>query len=69
MAVNIRGNRDGENGHNDSYTISGRGVVPRAKLVREVKLDKHPNHTTTKIGGVEYVKAKPDNQMKNNVNK
>jgi len=69
MAVNIRGNRDGENGHNDSYAIPGRGVVPRDKLVREVKLDKHPNHTTTKIGDVEYVKAKPDNQMKNNVNK
>ncbi|RRS32324.1 MAG: hypothetical protein P794_01605 [Epsilonproteobacteria bacterium (ex Lamellibrachia satsuma)] len=69
MAVNIRGNRDGDNGHNESYTILGRGTVSRPRLVREVKSGKHPNHTTIKISGIEYVKAKPDNKMKNNVNR
>ncbi len=69
MAVNIRGNRDGDNGHNESYTIPGRGTVSRSKLVREVKSGKHPNHTITKISGVVYVKAKPDNRTKNNVNR
>ncbi len=69
MAKNIIGNRDGENGRNDSYRIPGRGIVPRTKLVREVKLNKHPSHTTTKINGREYVKAKPDNRTQNNVNK
>lgn len=69
MAVNIRGNRDGDNGHNESYTILGRGTVSRTKLVREVKCGKHSKHTIVKINGVEYVKAKPDNEMKNNVNR
>ena len=69
MAKNINGNRDGENGHNNSYTILGRGVVSRSQLVREVKSGKHPSHTTTKINGREYVKAKPDNRTQNNVNK
>ncbi len=69
MAVNIRGNRDGDNRHNESYTIKGRGTVSRSRLVKEVKSGKHPNHTTTKINGAEYVKAKPDNKTKNNVNR
>ena len=55
--------------HNESYTVLGRGTVSRPRLVREVKSGKHPNHTTTKISGVEYVKAKPDNKTKNNVNR
>ena len=69
MAVNIRGNRDGDNRHNESYSIQGRGTVSRQRLVREIKSGKHPNHITAKINGVEYVKAKPDNQIKNNVNR
>jgi hypothetical protein len=69
MAKNIKGNRDGENGHNDSYTIPGRGIVSRPKLVKEIKTGRHPNHTTIKVDGVEYVKAKPDNKTQNNVNK
>jgi len=69
MAVNITGNRDGENSHNESYTIKGRGVVSRAKLVKEVKSGMHPRHTTTKINGAEYVKAKPDKRTQNNINK
>jgi len=69
MAINIRGNRDGDNGHNDSYTIQGRGTVSRPRLVKEVELGMHPKHTTTQIDGVKYVKAKPDNRTQNNVNK
>ena len=69
MAVNIRGNGDGNNGHNESYTILGRGTISRSKLVSEVKSGKHPKHTTTKVNGIEYVKAKPDNKTKNNVNR
>jgi len=69
MAINIRGNKDGENKHNDTYTIPGRGVVSRTQLVREIKVGKHSNHTITKINGREYVKAKPDNKTQNNVNK
>lgn len=69
MAVNIRGNRDGDNRHNESYTITGRGTVSRSRLVREVKSGNHPNHTIVKINSVEYVKAKPDNKIKNNVNR
>jgi len=69
MAKNIIGNRDGKNGRNVSYRIPGRGDVPRTQLVREVKVGKHPNHTITKINDCEYVKAKPDNRTKNNVNR
>ena len=49
--------------------IPGRGDVPRTTVVREVKLNKHPLHTTTRINGKEYVKAKPDNRTINNVNR
>jgi len=69
MAKYINRNRDGDNGHNNSYTIPGRGVVSRDQLVREVKVGKHPRHITTKINGREYVKAKPDHKTQNNVNK
>ena len=69
MAINIRGNRDGDNEHNDTYTIQGRGTVTRPKLVKEVKQGKHPNHTTIKVDGVDYVKAKPDSKKENNINK
>jgi len=69
MAKNIIGNKDGKKGGNDSYRIPGRRDVPRTTVVREVKLNKHPLHTTTKINGKEYVKAKPDNRTINNVNR
>ena len=70
MAKNITGNQDGLKGGNDTYNIQGRGTdIPRKTLVKEVKAGKHPNHTTTKINGKEYVKAKPNNLEKDNVNK
>ncbi|WP_158897022.1 MULTISPECIES: DUF3892 domain-containing protein [unclassified Pseudomonas] len=69
MAKNIRGNRDGENGENQSYTIPGRGVVSREQLVKEVDAGKHPGFNTVNVDGVEYVRSNPDNQKGNNVNK
>jgi hypothetical protein len=38
MANTIRGNKDGENGENQTYTILGRGsAIPREQVVREIK--------------------------------
>ncbi|WP_152004136.1 DUF3892 domain-containing protein [Desulfoluna spongiiphila] len=68
MANNIKGNRDGDNGRNETYTIPGRGVVSRAQLVKEVEAEKHPNFTTYNLNGELYVKAKPDKSESNNVN-
>jgi len=69
MATHIKGNNDGLKGGNETYNIKGRGSnIPRTKLVKEVKDEKHPNHTTTKINGKEYVKAKPNNKTNDNVN-
>lgn len=69
MADKIKGNHDGEKGGNKTYTIQGRGVVQRDTLVKEVKNGQHSNFTTTKINGVEYVKAKPNKKTDDNVNK
>lgn len=69
MANNIKGNNDGENGENDTYTIPGRGSqIPRQKVVSEVKDGKHPNFGVYKINGVEYVRGRPDSKTQNNVN-
>lgn len=67
MAKNIRGNADGDNGENQSYTIPGRGVVPRKKLVEEVKGGKHPDFHVYHRDGQEYVRANPDHEKPNNV--
>lgn len=69
MAKNIRGNNDGENGENDSYTIAGRGVVSRETLVQEVEQGKHPHHHVININGEDYVRSNPDRTIGNNVNK
>lgn len=68
MAKIIIGNHDGENGHNDSYFIPGRGNIPRKKLVKEVKENKHPDFGIYEYEGEEYIRAKPDNSEANNVN-
>ena len=68
MARTIKGNRDGEGGCNDSYTIPGRGVVTRSTLVREVEKGKHPNFSIYNRDGVKYVRGNPDSKEKNNVN-
>jgi hypothetical protein len=68
MANTIRGNKDGKNGENQTYTIPGRGSsIPREQVVKEIKQGKHPNHSTYKIKGTEYVRSNPDSQEKNNV--
>lgn len=70
MAKIIIGNRDGKNGRNETYRITGRASnIPRAKIVKEIKQGNHPNHTTIKINNVEYVKAKPNKKINDNVNK
>jgi hypothetical protein len=69
MANIIKGNNDGENGENDTYTIPGRGSqIPRSTVVREVKQGKHPKFGVYKRNGVEYVRGKADSKTKNNVN-
>ena len=68
MANKIKGNQDGEGGRNDTYTIPGRGTVPRGILVNEVKRGQHPNHSVYKRDGKEYVRSNPDNKKNNNIN-
>lgn len=68
MAKNIKGNHDGKNGENTSYTIAGRGVVSRPTLVKEVEAGKHPNHHVYSQDGVKYVRANPDDSNSNNIN-
>jgi hypothetical protein len=70
LAKIIKGNHDGKNGENETYTIPGRGSnIPRETLVREIeKENKHPNHSTYKINGVKYVRGKADKKKNNNVN-
>ncbi len=68
MANNINGNQDGENGRNETYTIPGRGTVPREQLVNEIESGKHPNFSTYEREGETYVRANPDSTTDNNVN-
>lgn len=69
MADIIKGNRDGENGENDTYRIPGRGsAIPRPTVVREVEQGKHPHYSVYKRDGVKYVRGNPDSRKKNNVN-
>ena len=68
MAKIIKGNQDGANGENDSYTIPGRGVVPSERLVREVERGKHPDFSIYSRNNEKYVRANPDSKKRNNVN-
>lgn len=69
MAKNIKGNRDGLNNRNETYTIQGRGVISKNQVVKETNQGKHPNHFVTKINGNEYIKSKPNKNIDDNVNK
>ncbi len=70
MAKTINGNNDGPGGRNKTVNIPGRGSnIPIKKVNQEIKQGKHPNHTTTKINGKEYPKAKPNSKKSDNVNK
>ncbi len=68
MAKTIRGNKDGQNGENQTYSIPGRGAaIPRRQVVQEVKQGQHPNHAVYERNGQEFVRSKPDAQQQNNV--
>jgi hypothetical protein len=68
MAKTIRGNKDGKNGENQTYTIPGRGsAIPREQVVKEIKQGQHPDHRTYTRNNVKYARSKPDTQKKNNV--
>ncbi|MCR3972683.1 hypothetical protein ACTG2W_02380 [Aeromonas sp. 96A] len=67
MAKIIRGNADGKNGENQSYTIPGRGTISRSKAVTEVKQKKHPNHHVIVVNDVEYIRANRDSSKPNNI--
>lgn len=69
MAKNIRGNHDGKNGENENYTVAGRGVVSRSKLVKEVEAGRHPDHHVYSQDGVKYIRANPDDKDSNNINR
>ena len=68
MAKIIKGNQDGSNGRNDTYTIPGRGTFPRKRIVSEVKEGKHPNHSIYKRDNQEYIRSKPNSSPKDNIN-
>ncbi|MDF2415815.1 DUF3892 domain-containing protein [Aeromonas sp. 1HA1] len=69
MAKNIRGNGDGPNGENLTYTVHGRGVVSRQQLTIEIERGKHPEHHNYGRDGINYARANPDGSKPNNVNK
>ncbi len=68
MAKIIRGNKDGQNGENQTYRIPGRGTeIPRQQLVKEVTQGQHPHHSVYERDGQKFVRSKPDAQQRNNV--
>ena len=69
MAKNIRGNGDGPNGENQTYTIPGRGVVSREDLTREIDQGRHPGFHNYERGGIDYARANPDGSQPNNIDK
>lgn len=69
MAKNITGNHDGENGRNESYSISGRGNVSRKALVKEIEAGKHKDFSIYTHDKKKFVRSNPDNSENNNVNK
>ncbi|MCE9586314.1 DUF3892 domain-containing protein [Candidatus Uhrbacteria bacterium] len=64
----IRGNKDGPNGRNESYRIGDRKHVSRPQAVKEVEAGKHPGAHTVKIEGKKYVRDNPDSSKRDNVN-
>ena len=66
---NITGNEDGKNGENITYTITGRGDVTRAKLAKEVDKGQHQGVHTYQRNGVKYVRANPNSNATDNVDK
>lgn len=65
----IKGNRDGENGRNETYDVGRRKGVPRKQLVREVEQNKHPDAHIYRREGQKYVRDNPDGSKHDNVNR
>lgn len=65
----IKGNRDGENGRNETYQIGSRKAVPRSQAVKEVRQGQHPGVHVVMINGSGYVRDNPDPSKKDNVNR
>lgn len=63
----IKGNGDGENGENESYTIRGRGDVSRQQLVKEIKSGQHTDYHIYERDGEEYVRSNPNKKSGDNV--
>lgn len=66
---NIRWNADGWNGENSSYTVHWRGIIPRTKLVKEVKKGIHPGCGTYTRNDIIYVRALPNKKTSDNIDK
>lgn len=66
---NIRWNADGKNGENQSYMIAWRWEVWRTQLVREVKQGLHDECGTYKRNGKTYVRALPNKNTNDNIDK
>lgn len=64
----IKGNRDGKGGRNESYRIGNRAHVPRTQVVKEVEQGKHPQAHVIKVNNRKYVRDNPDPSRKDNVN-
>jgi hypothetical protein len=68
MARIIRGNRDGPNNRNESFSIPVRGTISRSTAVKEVKAGKHTGKHVVTVNGREYVRDNPDRSTADNVN-
>jgi hypothetical protein len=62
-SINGNGNK-----RNNSYTITGRGIVSRAKLVSEIKQGLHQDTHVYERNGVEYARNNPNQNKPDNIN-
>lgn len=69
IVTKIKGNNDGKNGRNETYTIGKRKAVKRKTVVKEVKQGKHPGTHVVRVKGQDYVRDNPDSSKKDNVNR
>ncbi|WP_448247287.1 DUF3892 domain-containing protein [Thalassotalea agariperforans] len=64
----INGNGSGSGSGNDSYTIKGRGVVSRPKIVKEVLAGKHPDTHIYSRNGMKYARNNRNCNLPDNIN-
>lgn len=67
MAKGSSINGNGKN-RNNSYIITGRGVVSRPKLVSEIKQGLHPDTHIYIRNGVEYARNNKNQNKPDNIN-